>query len=170
MQRRKMSENQAYKKFEPMLHKLAWSFHRTTGLEVDDLFSEACVGFLRAFRTYDSTKGELGVRVWVMVSNHLSSYIRTQRSKPLPVYEFMEDGMEDPRKDIEAQEDFADMVGRMSEEAQTLVRVVLSSPEEFLQASARATRGSLTRFLRGQGWSVETVARCFREVKAVLNG
>ena len=169
MQRRKMSENQAYKKFEPMLHKIAWSFHKTTGLDVDDLFSEANVGFLKAFRTYDPAKGELGLRIWVMVNNHLSSYLRAQRSKPLPVYEFLEESIEDPRKDIEAQEDFAEMMSLVSQETRNLIQVIMSSPEEFIQCSARATRGSLTRFLRKSGWSVEKIARCYREVKSVLN-
>ena len=169
MRRGKMTEEQALTKYTPMLHKLAWSFHNSTGLEREDLFSEACVGFLRAYRTWDPKKGELGLRLWVVVTNHLRTYVQSQKAKPLPVYEFAEDIFEDPRQDAENTEDFADLVSRMSQEAQTLVQAIVSSPGDFMRSSSRATRGALTQMLRQQGWPVEKIARCYREVKLVLN-
>jgi RNA polymerase sigma factor (sigma-70 family) len=164
-----MTEEQAYKQYEPMLHKLAWSFHNTTGVDVDELFSEANIAFLKAYRTWKPEKGKLGLRVWVMTQNHLRSYLKKHGTKPLPVYEFVEEEMEDPQNEMESREGFSDILSRLSSEAQDLVQVILSSPEEFMRESARATRGSLTRFLRTEGWPVERIARCFREVKAVLN-
>lgn len=164
-----MTEEQALKKYNLMLHKIAWNFHNTTGVDVDDLFSEANLAFLHAFRTWDPKKGELGTRIWVMVTNRLKSYLRKQSSKVLPVIDMDDLVFEDPRHEVEAKESFDEILSSLSEEARDLVQIVLYSPGDFMRESARATRGALTRFLRQNDWPVEKIARCYREVKGVLN-
>lgn len=169
MLRRKMSEEQALRKYDPMLHKIAWNFHYTTGFDVEELYSEACLAFLSAVRTYDPAKGELGTRIWVVVTNRLRSFLKKSGVKPLPVYDAETFDIADSQSEIEAKESFDEILSRLSSEAKDLVQIVLSSPEEFVKESSRATRGALTQLLRGKGWSVGKISRCFHEIKSVLS-
>ena len=42
-----------------LIRKIAWSFHKTTGLDWDELFQEATLSYLKALKTYDKKRGAI---------------------------------------------------------------------------------------------------------------
>lgn len=158
-------EERAFRQFEPMLHKLAWNFHTTTGLESEDLFGEACLAFVKAYRSFDQEKGDLAPRVWVCVSNHLCSYVRHQKTLPKPTFYLDEDlfDIADPKDEVETTENLSAILSKMARDAVHIVRLIESSPLELAEFSRVAYRRSLVERLREEGWS-------WRRIKSAMNG
>jgi len=154
-----------YKQYEKMLWRIAWSYHRTTGLDAEDLRSEANVAFLHACKTYDESKAQLSTWVWTCVTQHLNAYIKSTGG----VFCSLDDNIPDPRNLMEEREDFSAIVSSMSEGAQQVVQIVLDAPGEFFELSSRFARGILFRKLRKMGWSWASIWDVFREIKRTLN-
>ncbi len=160
-----IADEKTYLQYEKMLHKIAWSYHRTTGLEVDDLKSEANVAFLQACETYDAKKAKVSTWIWKCVVQHLNAYIKPKGVQ----FCYFDENIPDPRNIAEEREDFQAVIESMSKEAQQIVQIVLEAPAEFFTLSSRFARGILFRKLRKMGWTWESIWTSFREIKNVLN-
>lgn len=148
-----------------MLYKLAWSYHNTTGLDIEDLKSEANIAFITACNTHNPEKAKLSTWIWKNVQYHLNAYIKKYIVEFEPLY----DEIPDTDNRIEARENFNACIENMSQEAQQIVRIVLDSPGEFFELSSRYARGILFRKLREMGWSWSSIWDSFREIKTSLN-
>lgn len=62
-----------------LIRKTAWSFHKTTGLDFEDLFQEACYAYFKALRSHDESKGMKSTLVVTAMQNHLKNYIRDEK-------------------------------------------------------------------------------------------
>lgn len=72
-------------KYLSLLRKIAWSFHKTTGLNWDDLFSEAIEGYFHAMEHYDPKKSRITTFVTIYVTNSLLNYIKKQKEINDPI-------------------------------------------------------------------------------------
>ena len=61
-----------------LIRKIAWSFHRSTGLEWDDLFQEAAVAYYESLESYDESRGKITTHAWNCISNRLKNYLKEQ--------------------------------------------------------------------------------------------
>ncbi len=59
-----------------LLRKITWSFHKTTGLEWDDLFQEAALAYLEHLEKYDPNKGKITTYMWPIISSHLKNFVK----------------------------------------------------------------------------------------------
>lgn len=66
-------------KYINLLRKIAWSFHKTTGLDWDDLFSETIEFYFQAMEHYDPKKAGITTFVSMYVTNGLLNYIKKQK-------------------------------------------------------------------------------------------
>lgn len=161
----KTVSEKTYLQYEKMLWRIAWSYHRTTGMDVEDLKSEANIAFLEACKTHDAEKAKLSTWIWKYVTTHLNAYIKSKGG----VFCSLDENIPDPRNLAEEREDFSNIVSSMSEEAQQVVQIVLDAPGEFFELSSRFARGILFRKLRRMGWSWASIWDVFREIKNTLN-
>lgn len=160
-----MTEEQTFLQYERMLHRIAWSFHRTTGIEQEEFFSEACVGFLHAIRTHNPSRSTLSTWIWICVTTHLKAFLTKQKQeKASELCELFAD----PRDDISAQENWEEVLTTINSEAKEVVQIILEAPGEFFDAGAKFARGILFRKLRRMGWSWATIWDSFREIKTAL--
>ena len=60
------------------IRKIAWSFHKTTGLEWEDLFQEAAIAYIQSIKTYSKSKGSLTTYAYKAASNRLKDYSRKE--------------------------------------------------------------------------------------------
>lgn len=67
-----------YQQYEKLLHKIAWSFHRSTGIDRDELFSEACLAFVEKIESYDPSRGAQSTYITTVVSNALRDYMQSE--------------------------------------------------------------------------------------------
>ena len=145
-----------------LIRKIAWSFHRTTGYDWDDLFQEASLAYCEALKTYDPKKSKLSTYMWWCISSHLKTFVKGQCKKT----DFI-DSIEDVYADKPvANTSFLDSLGR---EARDIADVILSSPAEFDALDPRKALKKVVNKLRGKHWSAQKITRGVNELKLVLN-
>lgn len=150
-----------------MMRRIAWSFHRTTGLPFDDLFSNACVTFVRYKDRCDSKKGKASTLLWNAIKQDLICYCEEQQRKAFTVngedLEPLLPAPYGPEEDLS----FKETLDSLSDEAKQVVEMIFASPQEFLEAGAKVT--SVKNKLREQNWSWPKIGRTIREIKMTLN-
>jgi RNA polymerase sigma factor (sigma-70 family) len=61
-----------------LIRYIAWSFHRTTGMNFDELFSEACLAYCEAINSFDPKKGKLNNYATTIITNRLKDFIKKE--------------------------------------------------------------------------------------------
>jgi len=96
----------------PMIKRIAWSFHHTTGLDYDELYAEACLAYCEASKTFNSEKYQkLTTYAYPIIVNALRAFIiKEKKQHPetkdmgifeaayTPMYEFFTNVSEDLKK------------------------------------------------------------------------
>ena len=151
-----------------LVRKIAWSFHRTTGIEFDDLFSEACIAYLQAEEQFIANgKGKKTTFLYQAMRNHLSWKYGTNKSvQEIQPDDFFEPSY--PRTPLDDVE-FKDQIEHLPKEARTICSMILSSPDEYTELAINEVRGVLRQQLREKGWTWSQIWKGFREVKMFLN-
>jgi len=149
-----------------LLRKLAWQAARTTGLDFEDMFSEACIVYLEAEKRYDPSKSSKSTFIWSSVSKHLRTLTNTtEQSLPL-TFDAIDESI-DPEKTILMQERWNELIASLSPEAQYIVERTLETSRKGLPIDKpKVCRGIIMRQLREEGWSWSNIWRGFKELKA----
>ena len=145
-----------------LIHKIAWSFHKSTGMDVDDLIQEASLIYLEAIKTYDPSKGKLSTYIWKVTKNHLQYFVTYQNKwndKTISIEEV----------DIDKPVSRYSLFDSLTREAKDIVDVVLSAPAEFDSLIPAKARKRVINKLRGKHWNMVKIAQGMEELKAVLN-
>jgi len=145
-----------------LIHKIAWSFHKSTGMDVDDLIQEASLIYLEAIKTYDPSKGKLSTYIWKVTKNHLQYFVTYQNKwndKTISIEEV----------DIDKPVSRYSLFDSLTREAKDIVDVVLSAPAEFDSLIPAKARKRVINKLRGKHWNMVKIAQGMDELKSVLN-
>lgn len=146
-----------------MARKMAWSFHKSTGIDYEELFSEACLAYCQAEAdpNYNPYKAAITTFAWQRMRDHLRTYIK----KEYHDVHLGPDNQNDPYEEIE----FKDEVNNLSDEAKTICKMIFQSPHEYLDLSSVHARGKIKDQLREAGWSWCKIWNSFREIKSTLS-
>ena len=74
------AESPTHKKHLHLIQKMVWSFHKTTGLDWEELYSEATLQFLEAIQTYNPEKGKLSTWVTTRIRTRLITFCKKQNA------------------------------------------------------------------------------------------
>jgi len=163
-------------KFEdylPAIRKLAHSFHRTTGLPYEDLFSEACMAYVKARRSYKQNRSKFITYLYHVCRRELidysafsaryTEYIKVEEL-PIPPQQLIDQLTPERHMMVK------DMIEQLGDEARAIVQMILSAPQEYLgNGSPKRARGGLIKKLRSMGWSWPKIWGAFTEIKLALN-
>ena len=144
-----------------LVQSIAWSFHFTTGLPFEDLYSEACLQYCRSKRAFNRSKeAKFTTYLTARVNKQLVDYAKRENrilfsslesaseKGQTPVYEYWE---------------------WYKPDVQTLVDMVRNSNGEISGVPPKMARGVIYRGLREQGWSWPRIWDALRETKRTLN-
>ncbi len=141
-----------------LLRKIAWSFHKSTGLNWDDLFSEACWLYCKALNSYNPSKGKLSTYVWWLVSSELKDYVKRYRlEKELCCF------FEDSKKDYPVS--YSYFFESLSNEAQTIAKLILTTPNKFVVLSSDKIEERIEHIMRRRGWSEKKIQSGLNDLK-----
>lgn len=61
--------------------RIAQSYHKSTGLEFDDLYSEGLLGYCLHAHKYNPEKSKLTTFFYHIINNHLKDYVKKQEKQ-----------------------------------------------------------------------------------------
>lgn len=149
-----------------LIRSVAWSFHKSTGIEFEELFGEASLAYVEALETHEPEKAKLSTYATVIMQNHLKTFCDEEKRNQ-GKSSFSDDffaGKENQEQDFFFQE----WVSELPRDLQIVCKVIFEAPEELISTSAKATRGNLIRKLRTWGWSWPRIWTAIREMKLAL--
>ena len=153
-----------------LIQKIAWSFHKTTGLPVDDLIGEASLAYVLNLPNYDPERGKISTYMYPRIRCHLIDYCKDQiQHKHDPLLDDLEDNRAEADTVTASQEDrtlFKSALKNGSEEVKYLAWMIFQSPGEFLGYGGR---GKVKDKLREHGWTWSQIWKAFGEIKDLLN-
>ena len=163
----------------PMIYKLAWSFHNTTGLPIDDFVGEGSLAYVECRDKYRPSMGvKFSTYAHRAVQNRMIDHAQ-QNLKHL--HEQLEPNVEEPnrhkhnydppnldhRPGQEERTAFKAALEGGSEELKYMCWVIFQSPAEYL--NVRNKRGLVQQRLRAEGWTWDMIWRAFSEMKELLS-
>lgn len=148
---------------EGLLRKLSWAFHRSTGVDVDDLFQEASIAYLKSLETYDPKKGKLTTHAWWCISNHLKTFVKEEREHTFAICEF----------DEELEKEYVyspfNCFENLTEDAQQVAEVVLRSPTLYVTRTQEDVVSRLKNVMEQHGWPRSKTMNAINFLKLVYS-
>jgi len=155
-----------------IVRKVVWSYTRSTGLDFDELYSEAYLAYLEAAPSYDPARGKKSTFIWNVVRNHINSLLKAKKEIPVDkevVVTLLEGHEElDPERLIIAKECWEELFNSLSPGAK-MICLLMNNGEVYLNTDKpREARGIIARELKARGWSENKIWATFREIKQTL--
>lgn len=174
-----------------MIRRLAWDFHFTTGLDFQDLFSEAILSYYEGVSAYDKSKGaKITSFLYIRMKNHLINYCKNEKLKSTISIDAEPALFNLPIITIVDEDENNEMQELFSGKALDLVRIIINAantPAEFKQRTKgkrklkevnatfdfnqapKMIRGQIVQYLRKRGWAWQNIWATMAEVKVILN-
>lgn len=154
-----------------LLRKIAWSFHKSTGLDWDDLFQESYLAYRYALEHYDPKSNvKISAFIWIHVKNQLNSYYEKELKFVNPLKKAY-------RRDQKAHQNLSSWIylddtynesnfelEYLSADAQKIADIVLNTAKKFIKLSLPQACERLTNILTNQGWSKERIQNGIRDI------
>ena len=106
-----------------LIRKIAWSFHHSSGVEFEDLFSEACVAYFEGLENYDPSKGKITTFMWTHITHHLRNYFNKMYRKQ-PSLVPMEELLNEPTYSI------TNLFEMLTPEAEEVAKIIIETSSE----------------------------------------
>lgn len=153
-----------------LMRKLAWSFHYSTGLNFEDLLSEAYCAYYMAKKEYTPRKGKFSTWIWECIENHLINYCKQERFSPM--YNFI--NLEDANNMLIAPEsrtkdDFLEFLMSLPKDCQHVAHIATSKKFMENQMGNKQARGIIYKTLREEGWRWRRIWTAFNALKFAVN-
>jgi DNA-directed RNA polymerase specialized sigma subunit len=148
-----------------LIQKIAWSFHKTTGLPIDDLIGEASLAYATWLPKYDPKKARLSTFMYIRIKCHLIDYCKKQNEYYLKSPEDAQTTIDSFSSSHENRIIFKSAIENGSEEIKYLVWMIFQSPSEFLGYGGR---GKVKDKLRKEGWTWDQIWKTFTEMRKLL--
>ncbi len=155
-----------------IVRKVVWSYARSTGMDFDELCSEAYLAYLEAAPSYDPSRGKKTTFVWNVVRNHINNLLKMKKEIPVDkeaIDMLIEERYElDPEQVVLAEESWRELFESLSPDAK-MIFLLLNSGEVYINTDKpREARGIIARELKARGWSENKIWATFREIKQTL--
>jgi hypothetical protein len=161
-----------YNDYGKLIKKISWSWHRTTGIDLETLISEANVVFVECLANYDSTKRKFSTHLWSCIGNKFNDLVEHKNRNK---YDGVKTNIEfEPLATPAGQEKrciLANIVKSLSDEAQQIVSIVLEAPADLLHMLPKPelSKSQLTKYLRLKGWKIPAIDKAYVEIGNNLN-
>lgn len=141
-----------------LIRKLAWSFHNTTGIELDELFAEASLAYCEALESYNPKRGKITTYLWIRISDRLKNYIKQHNEYYSPIL-----SLEDIKVDKPITTNF--FFESLSKEALEVAELILEHPYNFISLPKREAKEKAWKTMKSKGWSWDKIICGFHDLK-----
>jgi len=160
-----------FAEYQNLLRRMAWSFHYSTSIEWEELYSEACLAFVKAMRSYDENGAAASTWIYQVVKNRLIDYTKQQRRFIPADFEFKRVYGLTPEAAASFRQAVLPKMNNpwkgcsLVRDMHVVISIVLQSPAEYLASNGRMR---IRKQLRKLGWNQKRIAQTFCAVKAAL--
>ena len=134
-----------------LIRKIAWSFHTTTGLNIDDLIQEASLAYLDGLSRYDPSKGIISTYIWTHMRNQLTTYVKKEMAYNHPLCDITELKINSlPKTENEL------FWENLTNEAREIADIVLQSPKPYVKSRVVANE-RIKHILQSRGWDMKKI-------------
>jgi RNA polymerase sigma factor (sigma-70 family) len=133
-----------------LIRKIAWSFHKSSGIDCEDLMQEAYIGYMKAMKTYDPNKSKITTHAWLTISSHLKNYLKLNQKQT----EHLCSIEEHPVNPCEIPNPYFEC---LTTEAQKIADIILETPRYFLECPQREAFRRIKKILKNHGWPVSKI-------------
>ncbi len=143
-----------------LIRKIAWSFHKSTGVDFEELMSEATLAYLEAEQDYNpETNNKKSVFVWIRMRNALINFCKNEQKQRIfngnpPQY-----GREDHY--------FFEIFDAFPENCKKIAEIVINSPIDLI--AFPNAKEMVVNELRKEGWAWSKIWDGMRDMKKQLN-
>lgn len=166
-----MKQTNELLKHEPMLMKLAWSFNKTTGIDFQELLSEARVCYYEAAHDYDpdnASGAKLITYAWNRVKHGLIAFCKKEkRNKTMEFDDNNEKVAEDLGLYEEMNSDHS-ILDELEGMGKVVANYLLKDPDVDIHQTPRKVKGDILMIMRCDGYSNGQIFRGFNEIKTVI--
>jgi DNA-directed RNA polymerase specialized sigma24 family protein len=161
---------EVFNQHQNLINKLSWSYHRSTGVEFEEIKNQARFLFFKAYKKYDSTKKiKFITYLYTVLKNDLHKFCIKYARTVCVDQEILE--QEPTNLDPSILTGFKiDVLEGLSDDAKEIIDLVLKDHKtvDFRQSHTQI-RLSIKSFLKEEyKWSTKTILSAFKELKHAL--
>jgi len=173
-----IARDETYGDIEKMIYNICWKMQRKFGGDVEEYVSVANEAFAEKQDRYDPSRGAFTTFIWVVVRNAIRTWLGKERKSRMFFVEELDvdsstegHGVPFP---FRSRFDIEDFYRTASEDAVEVVKMIMQSPIEIMDAITVTERGrtsvrqSIRQYYRNLGWGVMRIAEAFNEIKESL--
>jgi len=141
-----------------LLRKITWSFHKSTGLDWDELFQESYLAYRYALEHYDPNKGvSISSFIWTHISNQLRTYYQNEKKHYEPLHDLSKAYHKEYTPD-----NFLEL---LTPHAEKIAELILISPKKFIELKPKDARKKVKNIMLNRGWSMDKIESSLKELK-----
>jgi hypothetical protein len=147
-----------------LIRKIAWNFHKTTGIEWEELFAEALFKYILLIKDNEidenSSKGKASTFIWTSVSNALKSYIEQHGKINQPLENI--DNFDELDWNTSNHLPFWE---GLTVEAQGIANLIIKYSEHFVCLTPEQVEQRVLYILSKLGWKKEKILSGLNDLK-----
>ena len=164
------SSIQLFNDHQDLLHKFAWSYHRSTGIELEELQNQARYLFFKAYKNFNKGQVKFTTYLYTVLQNDLHNFCFKYRKTVAVGQEIIE--LECTNMNPSILTEFKmDVLEGLSADAKEVMSIILHDHRDidFIDQSHVQIRQSIKRFLKEEyQWEAITIKEAFLEIKSCL--
>lgn len=148
-----------------LLRKISWSFNHTTGIDYEELYSEALLSYCVAQQKYEKKYNVPFHKYLSMVVNRALINFVTKANKA----KYMPDDFTAPISILNSIP-FFEIYEALTEDCKVVVDMILEDPHEYLGCPAKMARGEIVKQIREEyNWTWNRIWGTIRDLKDAVN-
>lgn len=146
-----------------VVYALAWSFHKTSRIDFNELFQEAALAYYEGKKAHKKDKGKEITFIYRVIANRLINFIHDEMRYHL----LFPDNSEMVDHPVEYKL-FFDFYNSLSPDSQQITRILLDNKEQILLHGNWKARGIIRDKLKQQGDSEWKARKKIKQLKSDL--
>ena len=148
-----------------LIRSIAWSFHFTTGIPFEDLYSEACLAYCKGVKVYDAKdrRASRTTYLYRYITNGVITFVRGEQHQKNIIWE-----MEYRKQEYQRTPQYEYFENDYPADVRTVITIIQDPEFNPDELPPKLARGILFRELIGMGWTHKRSWDAIRETRKLV--
>ena len=162
-----------YEDYKKMIMKIAHSYNKTTGMNVEDLISEGNLVFVERLKNFDPEKSKFSTFLYESINARFKNLNKRQHLQKYDGVKVEVDmaNKQESGDNIENNCILKNSIEILSKDAKMVVSIVLNAPADLLSMLPKPSlsRFQLTTYLLKLGWKKKEINKSYKEIQNAIS-